>query len=112
MADGVTKCEVMSRDEVESIRKRSKAGGSGPWVSDWCEMAKKTAFRRASKWLPLSPEINDAFDKDQDRIVDAVSVDAVSVVAQDPTPNRTLALEQKLDALLGSDSVSEVAEVK
>jgi recombinational DNA repair protein RecT len=30
-------------------------------------MAKKTVFRRASKWLPLSPEIQDAIRIDEDR---------------------------------------------
>ena len=60
------KCEVLSRDEIEGVRKRSRAGGSGPWVTDWNEMAKKTAFRRCSKWLPLSAEIADAFDRDDD----------------------------------------------
>lgn len=55
--DGAKKCEVMSIDEVEAIRKRSKSGNNGPWKSDFNEMAKKTVFKRASKWLPLSPEV-------------------------------------------------------
>jgi recombination protein RecT len=99
MADGVTKSEVMSKDEVESIRKRSKAGGSGPWVTDWCEMAKKTAFRRCSKWLPLSPDINEAFERDDDRIVDAVQV-------QPMNGNRTAFLESQLDGMLSKPEVT------
>lgn len=67
MKDGSTKTEVMSHADVEAIRTRSRAGGSGPWVTDWNEMAKKTAFRRLSKWLPLSPEIRDAIDRDDDQ---------------------------------------------
>jgi recombination protein RecT len=55
--DGVAKTEVMSKDEIESIRKRSKAANSGPWVSDFDEMAKKTVFKRAAKWVPWSAEI-------------------------------------------------------
>jgi len=65
--DGTTKCEVMGKSEVEGIRNRSRAGKSGPWVSDYNEMAKKTAFRRLSKWLPLSPDVFDALDKDADQ---------------------------------------------
>lgn len=64
--DGTRKCEVMSKSEVEKIRSRSRAGKAGPWVTDFNEMAKKSAFRRLSKWLPLSPEVRDAFDKDDD----------------------------------------------
>ena len=57
---------VLSKDEVEAVRKRSRSGTSGPWVSDWNEMAKKTAFRRLSKWLPLSAEFRDAQEKDDE----------------------------------------------
>lgn len=64
LKDGSTQCAVMTRDEVEAIRKRSRAGTSGPWVTDWNEMAKKTAFRRLCKWLTLSPEIRDAIETD------------------------------------------------
>jgi len=64
--DGTAKAEVMSSDEIEAIRKRSKAGNSGPWITDWNEMAKKTVFRRLSKWLPLSPEFRDAVEADDE----------------------------------------------
>lgn len=65
--DGTKKAEVMSREDVECIRKRSRAGSSGPWITDWCEMAKKTAFRRLSKWLELSPELRAAVEVDDDQ---------------------------------------------
>lgn len=74
MKDGSFKCEVMSKDEVESIRKRSKAGTSGPWVTDWAEMSKKTAFRRLSKWIPLSAEFHDAVERDDDKLAEMVEV--------------------------------------
>ena len=65
--DGTEKTEVMTKEEIEKIRKRSKAGNSGPWVTDWNEMAKKTVFRRLSKWLPLSSEQREALEKDDDQ---------------------------------------------
>lgn len=64
--DGTAKAEVMSSEEIEAIRKRSKAGNAGPWITDWNEMAKKTVFRRLSKWLPLSPEFRDAVEADDE----------------------------------------------
>jgi len=63
--DLTAKCEVMSRSEVESIRARSKAAHNGPWNTDWNEMAKKTVFKRLSKWLTLSPEFRDAVEMDE-----------------------------------------------
>ncbi len=68
--DGTEKCDVMTKDEIEGIRKRSRAANNGPWVTDWNEMAKKTVFRRLSKWLSLSPEFRDALDKDADALAE------------------------------------------
>lgn len=65
--------EVMTLEQVDAIRKRSKAANAGPWVSDYDEMAKKTVLRRHSKRLTLSPEFNAALDKDFDRIDDMKS---------------------------------------
>lgn len=65
--NGMEKCEVMTREDVESIRNKSRAGSRGPWVDHWNEMAKKTAFRRLSKWLPFSPEQRDVIERDDDQ---------------------------------------------
>lgn len=64
--DGVKKYEVMSKKEVEDVRKRSRAGNNGPWVTDYNEMAKKTVFKRLSKWLPVTPELTAAIQKDDE----------------------------------------------
>jgi len=68
MKDGSSKTEVMSSEDIEGIRKRSRAGESGPWVTDRNEMRKKTVFRRLSKWLPLSPELHEVAEADDDAI--------------------------------------------
>lgn len=52
----VPQIEVMSRTQVDRIRSRSKAKDSGPWVTDYEEMARKTVVRRLSKYLPMSVE--------------------------------------------------------
>lgn len=59
-------CAVMGRAEIEAVRKRSRSPNSGPWVTDWAEMAKKTVFRRLTKWLSLSPELREQIEKDDD----------------------------------------------
>lgn len=65
LKDGGVQIEVMSIQEVEAIRERSRAAKSGPWVTDWEEMAKKTVFRRLSKWLPSSIELQRAVSLDE-----------------------------------------------
>lgn len=82
--DGSEKADVMTVEEVEAIRKRSRAGNNGPWVSDWAEMAKKTVFRRLSKWLPLSPEFRDAVDADDEPLPAVIESTAAGLVATVP----------------------------
>lgn len=69
---------VMDRAEVDAIRARSKASASGPWVTDYDAMAKKTCVRQLSKWLPLSPELAAAIAQDGSVRVD-VSREALDV---------------------------------
>jgi len=66
LKDGMPDFIVMNAEEVERIRLRSKAKDKGPWVTDYDEMAKKTAFRRHSKWLPLSAETREAIERDDE----------------------------------------------
>ena len=54
--DGGYQFDVMTQAEIERVRQTSKAKDSGPWVSHWPEMAKKTVIRRLAKLLPMSVE--------------------------------------------------------
>jgi recombination protein RecT len=49
--------DYMTKTDVDAIRSRSKASGSGPWVTDYNEMGKKTVIRRLFKVLPVSVEL-------------------------------------------------------
>lgn len=107
MKDGSRKTEVMTRAEVDGIRARSRASGSGPWVTDYDEMAKKTVFRRCQKWLTLSPEIRELLDKDDDKIIETEAVvvsqkgsmaDAIADLLG-PSPDESDATEQPASVL-------------
>jgi recombination protein RecT len=74
MSGGVVH-EVMTISDVNRIRDRSDAYKawiakkikSTPWSTDWSEMARKTVFRRLSKYLPSSTE-KDTFHQAVERI--------------------------------------------
>lgn len=71
LEDGSVQFEVMTKQQVDAIRERSRSGSSGPWKTDYEEMAKKTVFRRLAKWLPLSSErFEKALEVDNDDYVD------------------------------------------
>lgn len=52
LRNGITKQVILSKEDVDRIRQLSKSGNSGPWVTHYAEMAKKTAIRRLAKYLP------------------------------------------------------------
>lgn len=60
LSSGESVFEVMYVDDIEKIRQRSPSGKSGPWVTDWEEMARKTLIRRLMKYLPLSTDVQSA----------------------------------------------------
>ncbi len=49
--------DFMPVEEIEKRRQRSAAANSGPWQTDYVEMAKKTVIRRMFKYLPVSVEL-------------------------------------------------------
>lgn len=74
---GAVDSEYMHRDEIEAIRKRSRAGNSGPWVSDWSEMAKKTVIRRMSKRWDIDTRYRAAMVDDEEKFPEAKKVELV-----------------------------------
>jgi len=94
--DGSVQWDVMERWEIDLIRSRAQAGNSGPWVTDYPEMAKKTALRRLCKTLPLSAEVQRGVQVEELRergisVADEESfVDADMTVVEDEAPKSGL----------------------
>ena len=65
LRDGGHSFVVLSVDEVEARRSRSRSGEFGPWVTDWDAMARKSAVRALAPYLPLSAEFMGAIDSDE-----------------------------------------------
>jgi recombination protein RecT len=68
MKDGSTSFEVMGIAEINKIRDDSRGykpkDPDVPWNKWYGEMARKTVFKRHSKWLTLSPEVQQAISMD------------------------------------------------
>ncbi len=56
---------VMTKEEIERIRKRSKTPNNGPWVTDYDAMALKTVIKQLCKYLPMSVEVEKALAADE-----------------------------------------------
>jgi recombination protein RecT len=72
----------LTRAEVDSARARSASGQFGPWVTDYNEMAKKTAVRRLAKLMPLTVEAAEAIERDDESsYVDSTAVEVAQETA-------------------------------
>lgn len=65
--DGTIQNEPMTVADIEKVRNASRAKNAGPWKDWWDEMARKTAIRRLSKYLPLSAEDRRVLEDDEDQ---------------------------------------------
>jgi recombination protein RecT len=79
--DGSRQFDVMSHAEIEVIRKRNGGGGSsGPWVTDYAEMCKKTPLRRLMKMAPLTVEVAAKLDELDPEVIEGTAVAVDSAV--------------------------------
>ncbi len=75
--------DVMNRREILDVRKSSRAGDSGPWVTHPAEMWKKTVLRRICKLLPSSIELQNAIAIDEAVDAGLPSLDFIDIDALD-----------------------------
>lgn len=73
---------VLSPQDVERIKERSKAKKDGPWKTDYDAMARKTAIRQLFKLLPKSPQLTRAMAQDE-QVRNDSALDAIDVTPED-----------------------------
>lgn len=95
--DGEMSACQMSKFEIETIRKASRSGASGPWATYPLEMWKKTVFKRHAKWIPRLPrEVQQAISQDNEAEYGTRTVDGQPV--QSPATEAIKALAPKAKA--------------
>lgn len=81
--DGGYGFDVMSVEDIQAhARKYSKAYGSGPWQTNFDEMAKKTVLKKVLKYAPLKSDFVRAAAQDES-IKTEISEDMYSVPAEE-----------------------------
>lgn len=126
--------EVMTFEEIEKVRRTSKSGHDsktgnaiGIWRDWYEEMARKTVFRRASKWLPQCADIVDnilssdasmdsfddlpdpeIMDHNPNNIIDQTASD----VSESEQENEPVMIENNPDAVIDTGNVVERVKEK
>lgn len=81
--DGGYGFDVMSIEDVQAhAKKYSKAYGSGPWQTNFDEMAKKTVLKKVLKYAPLKSDFIRAVAQDES-IKTEIDADMYSVPAEE-----------------------------
>jgi recombination protein RecT len=117
--DGGIYREIMTVADVEKVRAISRAKDSGPWVSWWGEMARKTVLRRLSKRLPMSSDIDGMIGREgydfEGESTDAGSVNHLAArgMAETPTDRLTADLDAIAAGSNGDPPLSHaIAEIR
>ena len=88
--DGSYQFDVMTKDEIERLRKRNPSQGVSPsaaWATDYAEMAKAKVVKRLAKYLPLTDEIQSALAADEGIIGEgALSTDGSGIIPDGVQP--------------------------
>lgn len=109
--------EVMDRSQVDLIRARSKAGDSGPWATDYDEMARKTVLLRLAKRLPMSDEDRRALDSDESvkRSIEPSMLDVPDTIERvdvlEPTPEDDIIDVQEPQTTEGPFDLANAPEI-
>lgn len=96
LKDGSEYFEVLWKADVDRTRSRSRGGRTGPWVTDYARMARKTAIRALFNGgcVPMSFELATAVDLDGDNphapdLGDVIDVDFSEIEKEEQEEAKT-----------------------
>lgn len=116
MVNGEVIVEPLSMDDLDKIKKASRAGERGPWV-DWFErMAEKSALHRITRRLPCSSELSELMERDnwlyREESVSSVPDTDIPDAPQDkdsrPSEDDALMMNDVMGRIMGAGSVDDL----
>lgn len=111
LKDGSQLLEVMSLEQINEVRKVSRASGNGPWVTWFGEMARKTVMRRLSKRLPMSTDLEDeVFSRDPTMASNPSPVQQTIDAEPSPRLGHLDAIESQIETVEHDEVTGEVTE--
>lgn len=110
--DGGVDFEVMSKGEIDEIRRLSKSADRGPWVDHYSEMAKKTVMKRLLKRAPMSIELASTINLDNkiatgETIDDVLEIEGLELDAEEPEE-----IQKQINADRAEDVKAKIAAKK
>lgn len=116
--DGANFVVVLGKDEIETIRNNSQgykaalkySKTDNPWQVAPNEMWKKTAFRRLSKWLPLSAEFREALEKDEEDVPVRDVTPSMNASPLFAVPANPVELEVQTESSLSAVSILQIKD--
>ena len=110
MSDNTKVFDFLWSEEIEEVKKSSKAGDSktSPWATHEEEMMKKTVIRRMMKYLSLSPEITKATVIDE---YGESGINTKDMFITSETGNKTLGMTEP-KALTNDKKVTQLSDYK
>lgn len=108
--DGEQQFEVMTRDQVEAIRAKSRQRNGPTWTQSWPQMARKTLIRRLANYVPLTARAVEAIARDDEREYgQPAALPAISRTSE--VRDKVLKRSQPVKSDRGAPEGQEVAEV-
>jgi recombination protein RecT len=106
--DGGVYIEVLRMSEVKKIRSVSRGANNGPWAQWFEQMAKKSAIRRLAKRLPMSTDVENVIQRDdqfypyQEKQVAQATSAISALTAADPEPD---AIDTDTGEIIEADAI-------
>lgn len=105
--NGSHKCAIMSRQQVDQHRARSRASSKGPWVTDYVAMALKTVIHELADLVPkeyqaaVAMTADEAADRGESAVDIVLGADQYKDVPEEPAKSQAEDINERVKSRRG-----------